>query len=146
MTTPLVLLGLALLAGAIVWVLSIRQTGSTFRLPSISRERSQAHETELPEPMEPHETIEALDLGAPQPELEPEPAPQPFSVPGGRRGHADSFAYVPLAVSDGLDLRTRLIGILGLVAVILLTSAAIAFGLWMLGRGIGLQLSNFAKQ
>jgi hypothetical protein len=143
MTTPLVLLGLALLAGASVWVLSIRQTGSTFRLPSTSRER----EMEPPEPMEPHEPIEALDLGAAKPALEPaqELVPERFSVPTARRGRADSFAYVPLAVSDGLSLRTRLIGILGLVAVILLTSAAVAFGLWMLGRGIGLQLSNFAK-
>jgi hypothetical protein len=138
MTTPLVLLGLALLSGAIVWVLSVRQPGTPVRRPTISREREMEplEDIEDIEDIEDVEQIEALDLGTPATEPEPLPA----------RGAADSFAYVPLAISDGLNLRTRLFGILGLVAVIVLTSAAVAFGLWMLGRGIGLQLSNFVKR
>jgi hypothetical protein len=135
MTTPLVLLGLALLSGAIVWVLSVRQPGTPLRRPTISRER----EMEPLEDIEDVEQIEALDLGTPATE------PEPLPVPAGGSA-ADSFAYLPLAISDGLDLRTRLLGILGLVAVIVLTSAAVAFGLWMLGRGIGFQLSNFVKR
>jgi hypothetical protein len=90
--------------------------------------------------MGPLEPVEALDLGAPDPEAEP------LAVPASPAGAADSFAYVPLTVSDGLNVRTRLLGILGLVAVIVLTSAAVAFGLWMLGRGIGLQLSQFVQK
>lgn len=58
---------------------------------------------------------------------------------------ADSFAYVPLGVSDGLTAKTRLMGVAGLIAVIVLTSAVVALGVWLLGHALGLQLSHFAN-
>jgi hypothetical protein len=140
MTTPLVLLGLALLAGAIVWMLSIRKPGSPLR-PSASGSDSgfvpdstSSSAVQEPDP----EPIEAMDPGGQDPALGAE------SAPPARVGHANSFAYVPLAVSDGLDFKTRLLGVLGLIAVILLTSAAVALGVWMLGRGIRLEFAHFA--
>jgi len=126
MTTPLVLLGLALLAGAVVWVLSVRQT----RPPG-----SSSWETSRPEPA--RQRQQGFDLTAEEPDAEP-----PVATP---HPAAESFAYLPLAASDGLDLRTRLLGIAGLIALIVLTSAAVAAGVWMLGHAIGLQLSHFAS-
>ncbi|MFL5735990.1 MAG: hypothetical protein ACJ76P_01465 [Actinomycetota bacterium] len=51
---------------------------------------------------------------------------------------------MPLGVSDGLDARTRLLGVVGLVALIVLTSTAVALGVWLLGHAVGQQLSHFA--
>ncbi|MDP9295755.1 MAG: hypothetical protein M3O88_03530 [Actinomycetota bacterium] len=142
MTTPLVLLGLALLAGAVVWVLSVRQPGSTSR-PSTSGSdsgfgpgspSSSAAQEPGPEP------TEAMDLGTPGPAPGAAPAQAPSLV--GRA--TDSFAYLPLELSDGLNFKTRLLGVLGLIAVILLTSAVVALGLWMLGRGIRLEFAHLA--
>jgi hypothetical protein len=118
----LVLLGLALLAGAIVWVLSIRVP----RPPTTNRPiRS--------EPASERQTVERSTE-----EADAAPASSPYAA-------ADSFAYAPIGVSDGLDIRTRLLGIVGLVALIVLTSAAVALGVWMLGHAIGLQFSHFAN-
>ena len=140
MTTPLVLLGLALLAGAIVWTLSIRQPGSPLH-PSASGpdsgfEPSPAPSSPVQEPAP--EPIGVMELGAP--DLAPEAARIPTAV----GQEMDSFAYVPLSASDDLDVRTRLLGLLGLIALILLTSAVVAVGLWMLGRGIRLEFAHLA--
>ena len=126
MTTPLVLLVLALLAGAVVWVLSMRVPRPPRASTGWYISASVAVEPELA----------PVDLTE-----NPEPDPAPAGV---RPAAADSFAYMPLGLSDGLSVKTRLFGILGLVALIVLTSAAVAFGVWMLGRAIGLQLSHFA--
>jgi hypothetical protein len=37
------------------------------------------------------------------------------------------------------------VGVLGLLALIVLTSAAVALGIWMLGRALGLQIHQFAE-
>jgi len=118
MTTPLVLLALAVVAGAAAWVLSARQS----RPRSSSWEPSHAAHAPGQPP--------AVDLT-----VEGARAPTPA---------AESFAYVPLGVTDGLNARTRLLGVAGLIALIVLTSAAVALGVLLLGHAIGLQFSHFA--
>jgi hypothetical protein len=138
MTTPLVLLGLAILAGAVVWVLSVRhgpQRGSSSWEPS-SKAPSRAPAPAMAStasgmPSQPVDLVDEADL---------EPGEASAGSPA-----ADSFAYVPLGVSDGLTAKTRLIGIAGLIAVIVLTSAVVALGVWLLGHALGLQLSHFAN-
>ena len=137
MTTPLVLLGLAILAGAVVWVLSVRhgpQRGSSSWEPSKAPSRAPAPamaSTASGMPSQPVDLVDEADL---------EPGEASTGSPA-----ADSFAYVPLGVSDGLTAKTRLIGIAGLIAVIVLTSAVVALGVWLLGHALGLQLSHFAN-
>jgi len=138
MTTPLVLLGLAILAGAVVWVLSVRhspQRGSS------SWEPSPKAPSRAPEPVmastAPAMTSQPVD---PVDEDDFEPGEVSTGSPA-----ADSFAYVPLGVSDGLTAKTRLMGVAGLIAVIVLTSAVVALGVWLLGHALGLQLSHFAN-
>ena len=138
MTTPLVLLGLAILAGAVVWVLSVRhspQRGSSSWEPS-SKAPSRAPAPAMASTASgmPSQRVDLVD----EPDLEPGEASVGSSA-------ADSFAYVPLGVSDGLTAKTRLIGIAGLIAVIVLTSAVVALGVWLLGHALGLQLSHFAN-
>ncbi len=136
MTTPLVLLGLAILAGAVVWVLSVRhspQRGSSSWEPP-SKTPSRAPEPAMASTAS-GMTSQPLDL-VDEDDLEPDEA-----SPG---SPADSFAYVPLGVSDGLTAKTRLMGIAGLIALIVLTSAVVALGVWLLAHALGLQLSHFA--
>jgi hypothetical protein len=138
MTTPLVLLGLAILAGAVVWVLSVRhspQPGSS------SWEPSQKAASPVPEPA----MASTASAMTPQPvdRVDEDDLEAGEASPGSSA--ADSFAYVPLGVSDGLTAKTRLIGIAGLIAVIVLTSAVVALGVWLLGHALGLQLSHFAN-
>jgi hypothetical protein len=138
MTTPLVLLGLAILAGVVVWVLSVRhnpQRGSFSWEPS---PKAPSHAASAPAMARtaPGMTAQPVDLTE---EDDIEPGELSAGSPA-----ADSFAYVPLGVSDGLTARTRLMGIAGLVALIVLTSAAVALGVWLLGHALGLQLSHFA--
>ena len=137
MTTPLVLLGLAILAGAVVWVLSVRhspQRGSSsweppLKTPSLAPEPAMASTAS-------GMTSQPLDL-VDEDDLEPDESSSGSPA-------ADSFAYVPLGVSDGLTAKTRLMGIAGLIALIVLTSAVVALGVWLLGHALGLQLSHFA--
>jgi hypothetical protein len=144
MTTPLVLLGLAILAGAFVWLLSVRQPGSPIR-PSASGSDSgfgtgsaPSSAVEEPEP----EPIGVMELGAPDPApAGVAPAAEAPTVVG--QG-MDSFAFAPMSASDDLDLKTRLLGVLGLISLILLTSAVVAVGIWMLGRGIRLELAHLS--
>ena len=140
MTTPLVLLGLAILAGAVVWVLSVRQGPSRGASSWEPSKRAPAH-AKAP--------AMASTLSATTAEMASQPAdfaqeedaePAPSGSPA-----ADSFAYVPLGVADGLSAKTRLLGIAGLIALIVLTSAVIALGVWLLGHALGLQLSHFAN-
>jgi hypothetical protein len=148
MTTPMVLLGLALLAGAIVWLLSVRQPGSQLR-PSGSDSDSDSGSdagfgpgsapssaVQEPDP----EPIGVMELGAP----DPAPAAEATAAPTVVGQGLDSFAFGPVAASDDLDLKTRLLGLLGLISLILLTSAVVAVGLWMLGRGIRLEFAHLA--
>jgi hypothetical protein len=148
MTTPLVLLGLAILAGAVVWVLSVRQSpqrGSSSWEPAAKTPAPDAWAAEVPAMTTPPPMSAASEMLTP---LGADPAAFPgeeddldagaFSAP------ADSFAYVPLGVSDGLDTKTRLIGVAGLIALIVLTSAAVALGVWFLGHAISQLLSHFA--
>ena len=145
MTTPLVLLGLAILAGGVVWVLSVRhnpQRGSS------SWERPTTAPSRAPAP-----AMASTAAGmAPQPvdlvEVEgddPDGDPEDDREPDGLSPTADSFAYVPLGVSDGLNARTRLMGIAGLIALIVLTGAAVALGMWLLGHALGGLMSHFAN-
>jgi hypothetical protein len=137
MTTPLVLLGLAILAGAVVWVLSVRhspQRGSSSWEPP-SKTPSRAPEPAMASTAS-GVTSQPFDL-VDQDDLEPDESSSGSPA-------ADSFAYVPLGVSDGLTAKTRLMGIAGLIALIVLTSAVVALGVWLLGHALGLQLSHFA--
>ncbi|HEY2802340.1 MAG TPA: hypothetical protein VGJ67_00310 [Actinomycetota bacterium] len=143
MTTPLVLLGLAILAGAVVWVLSVRhnpQRGSS------SWERPTETTSRAPAP-----AMASTAAGmAPQPvdlveEDDPGDDPQDDQESDALSPAADSFAYVPLGISDGLNARTRLMGIAGLIALIVLTGAAVALGMWLLGHALGGLLSHFAN-
>jgi hypothetical protein len=119
MTTPLVLLGLAIVAGAVAWVLSARPSRPrTSWTPSHA-----AHAPANPS---------VVDFTEQETQA-------PVAVPA-----AESFAYVPLGVTDGLTARTRLFGVAGLIALIVLTSAAVALGVLLLGHAIGLQFSHFA--
>ncbi|MFL5767405.1 MAG: hypothetical protein ACJ758_06115 [Actinomycetota bacterium] len=143
MTTPLVLLGLAILAGAVVWVLSVRhspQRGSSSWEP---RAREPSRTAPPARADAPAMTSSGAGTTSPSFDLADEEDLEPgFSA---RSRAADSFAYVPLGVSDGLSAKTRLIGIAGLIALIVLTSAAVALALWLLGHALGLQLSHFAN-
>jgi hypothetical protein len=139
MTTPLVLLGLAILAGAVVWVLSVRhnpQRGSS------SWERPTEAPSRAPAPAM-ASTAAGMD---PEPvDLVEEDDPEDDQEPDGLLPAAGSFAYVPLGVSDGLNARTRLMGVAGLIALIVLTGAAVALGMWLLGHALGGLLSHFAN-
>jgi hypothetical protein len=145
MTTPLVLLGLAILAGAVVWVLSVRQSpqrGSSSWEPAVKPPGSDASPPEAPAMAAAAATSAASEVAA---SSEPVFAAEGDDVDtGAYPTPTDSFAYVPLGVSDGLDARTRLLGVVGLVALIVLTSAAVALGVWFLGHAVGRQLSHFA--
>jgi hypothetical protein len=138
MTTPLVLLGLAILAGAVVWVLSVRH--SPKRGSSSWESSTKAAPSRAPAPAMASTASGMISQPA---DLVDEDDLEPGEASPGSPA-ADSFAYVPLGVSDGLTARTRLMGIAGLIALILLTSAAVALGVWLLGHALGLQLSHFA--
>jgi hypothetical protein len=78
-------------------------------------------------------------------EDDPKDDPGDDQEPDGLSPAADGFAYVPLGVSDGLNARTRLMGVAGLIALIVLTGAAVALGMWLLGHALGGLLSHFAN-
>jgi hypothetical protein len=126
MTTPLVLLGLAIVAGVAAWVLSMRQ----------SSPRSSWEPQRTADPRRTTQT-QPVDISM------EEPGPTPPSPPSARA--AESFVYVPLDATDDLNARTRLLGIAGLIAVIVLSSAAVAIVVVLLAHAIGLQLSHFVK-
>jgi len=160
MTTPLVLLGLAILAGAVVWVLSVRQGPSRGASSWEPSKRAPAH-AKAP--------AMASTLSATTAEMASQPAdfaqeedaehegddpPHRFCPEGAcaRPSSSSSVATsltttagTPLGVADGLSAKTRLLGIAGLIALIVLTSAVIALGVWLLGHALGLQLSHFAN-
>ncbi|MDP9243208.1 MAG: hypothetical protein M3O84_08555, partial [Actinomycetota bacterium] len=117
MTTPLVLLGLAILAGAFVWLLSVRQPGSPLR-PSASGSDSgfatgspPSSAVEEPEP----EPIGVMELGAPDPAPAGAAPAAEAAAPTVVGQGMESFAFVPVSASDDLDLKTRLLGVLGLI-------------------------------
>ncbi len=65
---------------------------------------------------------------------------------GGAEMAGDSFAYVRVAVGGHTPLRTRLLGLLGLILLVAFSAALLAIGLWQAGHVINQTIAKFLEK
>lgn len=65
---------------------------------------------------------------------------------GGAEMAGDTFAYVRVAAGGHTPLRTRLLGLLGLILLVAFSAALLAIGLWQAGHIINQTIAKFLEK
>ena len=118
---PLAIIGIALGVGLIAYALSLRDDDDVLLGERVGSDRPTAG----------------------RPEREDEPRAVGFGPSEGvTTGPGDSFAYVPV-ISTPPTLRTRLMGLTGLILLVVMSAAFLALAIYQAGHVINQTLARF---
>jgi hypothetical protein len=67
----------------------------------------------------------------------------PHAAPADRASEPESFVYVPVLAAPGPRWRTRIGGVVGLMAVVVVAAVAVAVGIYQLGHLLNQMVQGF---